>query len=77
MKKNNYKIGDKVRIIKFPDKYFVGIIGMIIDTICCDTYPYEISVQSEFGNVIDILIKEDEIEPAFPIKGNQFLLFEL
>jgi len=67
------KVGDKVKIVKFPYSDIVGRIATVINIYCnTDLYPYR--VEDTLNNSWECLVRTDEIE-KMPIRGEQ-LLFE-
>ena len=68
-----YKVGDKVRIVKFPDKEHVGMICEVLrisspdSAFCC-------RVKGRTG--FNCLMFSNEIEKVIT-KGQQLMLFEL
>jgi len=65
------KVGDKVRIVKFPDKDIVGLIGEVIRVDNHPVCPYEVKLVSNQFWVCSMY--PSEIEPL--IKVGQQLLF--
>lgn len=66
-----FKVGDKVRIVKFPDTDVVGREAIIISVYCdSDLYPYRIEdfLNSSWG----CLVLANEIEKV-TTKGQQLL----
>lgn len=67
------KVGDRVRIVKFPDSDVVGMVATVINVYYDgDLYPYR--VEDSLNNTWGCLVRTDEIE-KMPVKGQQ-LLFE-
>lgn len=68
-----FQVGDEVRIIKFPDRYYIGCTCVVTDTqqycdFCCTV--------KQVSTGWECLMRAGEIEPVIRI-GDQLLLFEL
>lgn len=69
----SFKVGDKVRIVKFPDTDVVGREAIITNVYCnSGLYPYR--VKDLLDNSWDCLMQTNEIEKI--IVKNQQLLFD-
>ena len=65
------KVGDKVRVVKFPDEDTVGKIGEVTKVDGHPMFPYEVKLVSNHNWICSMY--SNEIEPL--IKVGQQLLF--
>lgn len=70
----NLKIGDKIRVVKFPDKSIIGKIGIVIEL--CHNSQFSCRVKDVLVPTWGCLMRADEIE-KLPRKNEQLMLFEL
>jgi len=67
----NFKIGDKVRIVKFPDEDIVGLIGKVTEIARNPMFACDVKLVSDPNWICSM--HSHEIEPL--IKVGQQLLF--
>jgi len=66
----NFKVGDKVKVVNFPDRSIIGMVGTILDISSSNSrYAYSMRVN---GRLVAVL--ESEIEPVLK-RGEQLLLW--